>query len=127
MTIAALLILALSGCARETYNDPYLAAVDRYITALDNVQVSGKQADPPPKPSYLNCPVQPEPLPQPDSAGVGLSGDTMRRTASLRDLSTRSQAQCESINTARRKAYEKAMQRYLQAVSSLGSKNVAPK
>ncbi len=123
LAIAALLILVLSGCRTETYHDPYLAAVDRYLASLGAAETSGAQIDPPPEPAYLECPVQPEPLPQSPNTEGGFSNDTTSRTASLGSLSTRSQAQCESINTARRQAYEKAIQRYQQVVTGV---NVEP-
>ena len=116
--IATLFIL--SGCRKEPYRDPYLAAVEQYVASLDSVSALAEELNSPPKPSYLNCPVQPESLPFNHSAGVGFSGDTMRRTASLRNLSTRSQAQCEKTNTERKQAYEKALQCYREIIA--GSK-----
>jgi len=116
MLIAALLLLALSGCRQESYNDPYLAAVDKYLASLDSAETSGAQVEPPPKPAYLECPVQPAPLPFVD--GVGFTTDTMHNTAGMGTLSTRSQAQCERTNTARRQAYEKAKQKYLKIVAT---------
>jgi len=115
LALAVLLILVLSGCRQASYSDPYLAAVDRYLASLDKAKTSGVQIDPPPQPAYLSCPVQPEPLPESNLGGF--SGDTTSRTASLGNFSTCSQAQCESINTARRQAYERALQRYQKVVS----------
>jgi hypothetical protein len=128
LAVAAVLILALTGCRTETYRDPYLAAVNRYLASLDAAKQSGAQIDPPPEPAYLRCPVQPEPLPQSPNTEGRFDNDTIRRTASLGSLSTRSQAQCENINTARRQAYEKAMQRYQKvvigvSVGPLGNEN----
>jgi len=115
MFIAALLLLTLSGCRQESYSDPYLATVDKYLASLDSAETSGGQVDPPPKPAYLECPVQPEPYPL--VAGSGLTSDTMHNTAGMGKLSTCSQAQCEQTNTARRQAYEKAMQKYQQVIA----------
>ncbi len=106
LLIPALLILAIGGCRSASGQDPYVAAVDKYIASLNTAATSGAPVEPPPKPSYLDCPIQPEQFPQPSSAGVGPGGDTMRDTAAMGELSTRSQAQCEQTNTARRQAYE---------------------
>jgi len=115
MFIAALLLIVLSGCRQESNTDPYIAAVDKYIASLDTAETSGTQVDPPPKPAYLECPVQPEPFPF--ITGSGSSAGTMRSTAGMGRLSTRSQASCEQTNTARKQTYEKAMQRYEKVVS----------
>lgn len=120
--LAILLLLALSGCQPASRQDPYLQALEQYDVSLDAAESSGAQVGPPPQPAYLECPVQPEPLPGSCETERGFSGDTIRRTASLTKLSTRSQAQCEGINTARRQAYGRAMQKYLQAVSNHSSK-----
>jgi len=114
LLVAALLILAISGCRSASNHDPYLAAVDKYIASLNTAATNGAPVAPPPKPIYLECPVQPEPFPQPHSAGVGFSGDAMRDTAALGKLSTRSQGQCEQTNAARKQAYEDALRRYQQ-------------
>ena len=117
--ISVLLLLVLSGCRQESNTDPYLAAVDKYLASLDVVETSDNEVEPPPKPSYLKCPVQPEAFPF--TTGTGFSAGTMSNTASIGRLSTRSQADCEQTNTARKQAYEKAAQRYEKVISKKNS------
>jgi hypothetical protein len=122
MFVAALLLFVLSGCRQESNTDPYLAAVDKYLASLDSAETSGVQVEPPPRLVYLECPVQPEPLPF--VAGTGITNSTMRNTAGMGRLSTRSQARCEQTNTARKQAYKQAMQRYREIVSDTDIKAV---
>ena len=124
LVIFVCLLLVIGGCKTEPSRDPYLAALDQYVASLDAAQQAGSQVDPPPQPAYLECPVQPEPLPGSPETERGFSGDTIRRTTSLTKLSTRSQAQCKGINTARRRAYERAMQKYLHVVSNRSSRTI---
>jgi hypothetical protein len=109
-----LLLLALCGCQPASRHDPYLDAIGRYNSSLDAAKTNGQPVGPPPKPVYLPCPVQPQPLPEPAETPGGPTGETMSRTAQLPSISTVSQSDCERINSARKQAYEDALRQYEQ-------------
>jgi hypothetical protein len=118
--IAILLLLLLSGCGQESKTDPYLAAINKYLDSLNAAETFGGQVEPPPKPVYLQYPVQMEPFPF--TARAGFTAGSMSNTAGMGGLSTRLQANCEQTNTARKQAYEKAVQRYEKVISDRDSR-----
>jgi hypothetical protein len=119
LLILLILIAFISGCNSAGYKDPYVAAVERYISELE-LAASGAAPElkPPPEPSYLNCPTEPEPLPGYGHGGSEFSYLNSSESVSPRRLSTRSTAQCEQINKARREAYEAALDKYRSVVSA---------
>jgi hypothetical protein len=118
LLILLILIVFISSCNSTSYKDPYVAAIDRYISELEST-VSGTTLElkPPPEPSYLYCPTEPEPLPGYGHSGSEFSHLNSSESVSPRRLSTRSTAQCEQINKTRRQAYEAALDRYRSAAS----------
>lgn len=108
--IPVLLLLSLYGCQPASRQDPYLEAISQYNISLDEAKTSGQEVDPPPKPVYLECPVQPEPLP----GGSETTGESAYRTQRLPEISVMSQSECEKTNTERKQAYEDALKRYHQ-------------
>ena len=108
--VPILLLLSLYGCQPASHQDPYLEAISQYNTSLNAVKTNGQKVGPPPKPVYLECPVQPEPLPE----GSETTGESAYRTQRLPEISVMSQSECEKTNTERKQAYEDALKRYHQ-------------
>jgi hypothetical protein len=108
--VPVLLLLSLCGCQPASRQDPYLEAINQYNMSLETAKTSGQEVDPPPKPVYLECPVQPESLPK----GSETTGESAYRTQRLPEISVMSQSECEKINTERKQAYEDALKRYRQ-------------
>jgi hypothetical protein len=108
--VPVLLLLSLCGCQQTSRQDPYLAAISQYNASLNAVKTNGQKVGPPPKPVYLECPVQPEPLPE----GSEMTRDSSYRTQRLPEISVMSQSECEKTNTERKQAYEDALRRYHQ-------------
>ena len=108
--LPVLLLLSLCGCQQTSRQDPYLEAISHYNASLDAAKTNGQEVGPPPKPVYLECPVQPEPLPE----GSEITGQSSYRTQRLPEVSVMSQAECEKTNTERKQAYEDALKRYHQ-------------
>jgi hypothetical protein len=108
--VPVLLLLSLYGCQPASRLDPYLKAVNQYNISLETAKTSGQKVSPPPEPVYLECPVQPEPMPE----GSKITGESSYRTQRLPEISVMSQAECEKTNTERKQAYEDALKRYHQ-------------
>jgi hypothetical protein len=108
--VPVLLLLSLCGCQQASRQDPYLEAISQYNTSLDAAKINGQEVGPPPEPVYLECPVQPEPLPE----GSETTGESAYRTQRLPEISVMSQSECEKTNTERKQAYEDALKRYHQ-------------
>jgi hypothetical protein len=117
--VPVLILLSLYGCQPASRQDPYLEAISRYNISLDVAKTSGQKVSPPPKPVYLECPVQPEPLPE----GSETTGESAYRTRKLPEISVMSQSECEKTNTERKQAYEDALKLYHQLPADQQSDN----
>jgi len=113
-----ILVALISGCAKEPYRDPYVAAINDYMADLSSADYrSTNDLKPPPEPTYLHCPTEPEPLPGYGHGGSEFSHLSSSGSVSPQRLSTRSTAQCEQINKERKRAYEAALDKYRGVVS----------
>lgn len=109
LLIPLILVLLINGCAKGPYRDPYVAAINNYMADLNSADYrASDELRPPPEPSYLSCPAEPEPFPTVGQANTsyGVTNELQPR------LSTRSTAQCEQINSQRKQAYETALKEY---------------
>ncbi len=113
--ISVLLLLALCGCQSEPRQDAYLEAIGRYNASLYAAEAGGQPVGPPPKPTYLECTVQPEPA----QIERGCYGESMYGSLGVTEFSG---ADCERTNAARKQAYEDALRRYQQTTSDSGAR-----
>ena len=113
-----ILVILISGCAKGPYRDPYVAAINDYMADLNSADYPAKdELKPPPEPSYLHCPTEPEPFPAIGQGRNSYGVLNEHQSISPRRLSTRSTAQCEQINKTRREAYEAALDKYHSVAS----------
>ena len=108
-----ILVVLINGCVKEPYRDTYVAAIKDYMAKLDSADYNeDNKLEPPPKPSYLRCPTEPEPLPGHGHSGSESSHLSSSESVSPRRLLTGSTVQCGQINKTRKEAYEIALGKY---------------
>ena len=115
--IPVFLLLTLYGCQSESRQDPYLEAINQYNISLAAAKAHGTQIDPPPKPAYLDCIGQAGPSAEAPETELGPTNESLYGADRIPEFSTMSQGECERTNTARKDAYEDAMQRYEKIVA----------
>jgi len=118
--ILCVIFLFLAGCTEKTQREPYLACIEKYNVSIDT-QDSSEVMDlqSPPKPVYLDCSKTNVPFAPFTPNSMGLSPMTTRFKTNSRSFVSRSVGDCNKINEKRKRAYEAALERYIQLKESL--------